>query len=162
MPATGTKRGNASEPAPPAVIDIDIGDVHHVVARAVPAIPRVEPVTRPNRQPADETKPEPAADANAAAETEEGHIRGCPHRPISRISVGRPGPPYPRAVVNEPASVVIRSPAPGFIRNPRPTPSRLPHPASAAIGRPTRAHYRRPYRTIVRHCHPASVSIKVF
>src|SRR4029077_17696250 len=125
-------------------------------------IPRREPATRPNRQPADGTKSESDADTDAAAETKEGNIRGSPHRPIPRISVGRTGPPHPRTVVNKPAPVVIRSPTPGFIRNPRPAPARLPHPASAAIGRPTRAHYRRPYRTVVRHCHPAAVSVKIF
>ena len=108
------------------------------------------------------TEPKPNPTPHPAAKTKEGDVRGRPHRAVPRISIGRPRPPHPRTVVNEPAPVVIRSPAPGLIRNPGPTPARLPHPASAAIGRPTRARHRRPHRTVVRHRHPASVSIKVF
>src|SRR4029077_8025148 len=98
---SGAKRGEAPEATAGPVVDIDVRDVDHVngvEAGAIAPVPRVEAVTRSDRQPAHRT--ESKTKSHAAAKAEERHIGGCPHRAVSRIAIDRTGPPHPGAVVH--------------------------------------------------------------
>src|SRR5260370_29694221 len=111
-----------------AVVYVDVGFAE---APAVPPIPRIETVTRPQRKPADRTPAatKAEAEAEATAVSEERDITRRPDRAIKWVRVNRTRPPGPPTVVHHPATVVIRRPAPGIVWNPRPSPIRLIHPA---------------------------------
>src|SRR5207302_4831257 len=96
------------------VRDVDIVDVHDTKAPAVSAPPRMEPVTRSEREPA-EAAPSAEADVEpkAAAPAPEGDIRRRPQRVVA--SPHRTRPPRPGCAIGEPASIVIRRPAPRLV-----------------------------------------------
>src|ERR1035438_1132226 len=128
-------------------------------ASPVAAPPRVEKVTRANREPANRSPAE--ADAKSAAESEERHIGRRPQRTVIRVPVHRSRPPSPGSVVLEPAAIVIRSPAPGLIGDPRPSPVRFPDPVARAIRSPVSTLIRKPRRTIIGNVLPGAVVVEI-
>src|SRR5208282_2133885 len=134
------------------------------IAPAVASIPRVEVVTRTERQPTDgAAKSEAKSDSEAKprAEAKERNIGRSPDRTIVRIPVRRTRPPSPTSVHIHPAAVVIRSPAPIIVGNPGPSPIRFINPAPVAVRSPIRWHGRTPHLTVIRNLRPGAVPIKI-
>src|ERR1700746_1690720 len=96
------------------IVDRNIADAHHVVSAPVASVPRVVPVTRTARQPADvtETKSESNAHSEpAASPSEERNVRWRPDWVVSGIHPHRPWPPRPARAIGQPAPVVIWRPS---------------------------------------------------
>src|SRR6266436_6664930 len=89
-----------------AVVYVDIGLAE---APAIPPLPRMETVTRSQRQPADRAPAIAESVSETPAVTEERNISRRPDRAIKRVRVNRTRPPGPRVVIHHPATVVIRS-----------------------------------------------------
>src|SRR6266404_5111645 len=142
-----------------AVVYVDVGLAE---APAIPPIPRMETVTRSQRQPADRAPAIAESVSETPAVTEERNISRRPDRAVKRIRVNRTRPPGPRVVIHHPATVVIRSPAPGIIRNPGPSPIRLVHPSPVAIRRPIIRHIRTPHLTVIRNVRPGAMIVEIF
>src|ERR1700674_892181 len=141
------------------VVSVDVGLAE---APAVPPIPRMETVTRSQRQPAYRAPAATKAVSDSTAVSEERNISRSPNRAIKRVSVGRTGPPGPPSVVHHPTTVVIRRPAPGIIRHPGPSPIRLIHPSPITIRRPVICHVWTPHLTVVRNFRPGAVIVEIF
>src|ERR1700747_3760889 len=164
---------DVGEPAPtamkrrPAVVKIiyrRIVDVDDVVSAAVAPVPRVVPVTRTARQPADMTETKSESDANTEAPASPPKERNISRRPdwiVSRINRHWPRPPRPTRAVGQPAAIVIRCPAPRLIRNPRPTEVWLPYPTAGTIRRPSGANVGNPHSPIIGNCGPTAVGVEV-
>ena len=132
---------------------------------APPAPPRMEMVTRSEREPADRTPASAPAESKAetTAEPEERNISWRPDRLVKRVPVGRTRPPSPTSVDIHPAAVVIRSPAPIIVRNPGPSPIRLIHPVAIAIRSPVRVRFRwPPHLTVIGNFRPGAVVVEIF
>src|SRR5208283_3881827 len=100
---------------PAAVVASPTG-IAEATAPASP--PGVEVITRPNWEPADRSPAPAESNAEAAPVAEERDVSRRPQRTIVRVAIHRSRPPSPRAVILEPAAIVIGRPAPGLIGNP--------------------------------------------
>src|SRR6266404_7025177 len=78
-----------------AVVYVDVGFAE---APAIPPIPRMETVTRSQRQPADRAPAATKAVSETTAISEKRNISRSPDRPVKRLRVNRTRPPGPRAV----------------------------------------------------------------
>ena len=125
------------------VRDVDIGDVDDTKASTISTPPRMEPVTRTDREPA-EAAPTAKSDteAKSAAPSPERNVRWRPERMVAGIYRARP--PRPRTAIREPTTVVIRSPAPRLIANPRPAVVGLVSPVAVAIRSPVHRIHSEP------------------
>lgn len=132
------------------------------ISTAPTSPPRMEEVTRSQRQPTNRTPSKTDTDSEPATKSAERYIRWRPDRTIKRIPVRRTRPPSPAAIDIHPAAVVIRRPSPIIVRNPCPAPIRLVHPTPVAIRSPARRLRWTPHWTIIRNLRPRSVTIEVF
>jgi len=152
------------------IVPVEAIHTEGVVSVAPAAIPRVIPVARPAGHPSDAAKASPViAKSKAAAESpsassksEEGDIRRCPDRIISRVVIYRAGPPRPVSSIDEPTPIVIRCPSPRLIGHPCPAVVWFPDPAAVTIRRPSRVCSRSPHLAIIRNFRPGSIGVQIF
>src|SRR5208282_2311861 len=88
-------------------------------AAAVAAPPRMKPVTRSERQPA-EAAPTETDSKPKTSESKERNISWQPEWTIEARTPNRSRPPSPSAAVPHPTTVVIRRPAPRLVADPSP------------------------------------------
>src|SRR5271155_501365 len=149
-----------------SIVDaVNVPKICGIEAAAPPAVPRVIPITRADRQPADAPKPEPKSESDtkaAASKAEERDVRRRPDWTVSRISYDRPRPPNPIAPINEPAAVVVGRPSPRLVRYPGPAVVGLINPRTGAIWRPARRYRWSPNLTVVGDFCPLSMAVEIF
>src|SRR5580658_1777461 len=122
--------------------------------------PWMEPVSRPERQPAEAAPATPAkSETKTRAPSPERDVCRRPERTIRAIY--RPRPPRPGVAIRHPASVMIRRPAPGLVAYPGPAVIRLVSPVAIAIRSPAIGLVRNPHVAIVGNILPASVGVEV-
>ena len=133
-------------------IVMDVVYIDHIHLRVACAIPWVESVAGPARQPANTSEAAPKADSNIPAPASEPEERNIRRRPDGTIfAVHRSRPPAPVPSINKPATVVVWRPAPGLVGDPGPAVERLIDPAPISIGRPVSAPGGKPDRAVVRN-----------
>src|SRR3984893_14692090 len=142
-----------------AVVRVDIAILEATPPRARP---RMEIVTRSQRQPADRAPATAKTESKTTSVTEERNISRRPNRAIKRVRVNRTRPPGPRVVIHHPTTVVIRRPSPGIIRNPGPSPLRLVHPAPVPIRSPVIRHVWTPHLAVLGNIRPGAMVVEIF
>ena len=122
-------------PEPAVVTSTPSTPTYPAEATAVSTPPRMEPVARTEREPAESAPTaKSGAEAKAAAPSPERYVRRSPERTVPAVS--RTRPPSPATIIPEPTAVVIWRPAPRLVADPSPTVVRLVYPVAVAIGSP--------------------------